>query len=71
MMSKEYGPKQISIISLKYGIFLICNHWILSTSSSYENFPFFKKDISFYILRLIPMLQWHLSIDKVNGNIEH
>ena len=49
MMSKEYAPKQISIISLKYGIFLLCNHWILSTSSSYENFPFFKKNISFYI----------------------
>ena len=47
-MSKEYAPKQMSLISLKYGIFLTCNQWIPSASSSYENFPFLKKYFILY-----------------------
>ena len=72
MVSKEYALKQISLISLKYGIFLASCHWILSTTSYYENFPFLKikKNISLYILRLTPMRHRHLSIDKENGNVK-
>ena len=69
MMSKEYAPKQMSLISLKYGIFLTCNHWILSTSFSYENFPFIKKYFILYFTS-DSYAAMTLSIDKVNDNVE-
>ena len=49
MMLKEYASKQISLISLKYGIILTSNHWILYEKFLLnEKFAFLKKYFTLY-----------------------